>query len=91
MTKPLSYNSQANQIKEVLKGAELSTHSTTHFWRKEGLNICEQKAWGSGATEDDFRKLGGWNLDVMQMAYAKGVPIKGECEWLLWVQVDVGS
>lgn len=87
MCNGLSYNSQAAQVKDVLKGEALSTHSVTHLFRKAGAKSFEIRGWGSGATEQDLQKLGGWDMGVCQQAYANNVPWKGECVWL-WVQLD---
>ena len=87
MCNQLSYNSQAAQVKDVLKSEALSTHSVTHLFRKAGAKSFEIRGWGSGATEQDLQKLGGWDVGVCQLAYANNVPWKGECVWL-WVQLD---
>ncbi|KAE8235566.1 hypothetical protein A4X13_0g9449, partial [Tilletia indica] len=69
-TKPLTYRSQYDNMKKVLKTLHITNSKKTHLNRGGGARRAED----NGASEARIRRAGRWVVEKMQGCYLTGLP-----------------
>jgi hypothetical protein len=70
--RPLTYSSQLNAINRAFKACHISSSKKTHAGRGSGARHAEI----DGATEDQLRRHGRWNMQSMEACYLNSLPRK---------------